>query len=304
VQPLAPGGGTYASIPKGREPSVRRGLYALNERGFRSHRAGGAIGTSIAPTVAPPERDKMTVDVPAEARRPVVRDHSAPSIIGADREVGVRREVSLPLGDGHLTGDLSVPATAVGVAIFAHGSGSDRRSPRNLSVAAELQGARLGTLLLDLLTPEEARVDAATGRYRFDLPRLADRLVGAVDACARWPETAGKGIGLFGASTGGAAALVAAARRAEDVRAVVLRGARSDLAGPDILRVRAPTLFLVGERDPEVRMLNETSFSRLSAPKELVVVPGASHLFEETGALEEVARRTRDWFLQHLVVPS
>lgn len=210
-----------------------------------------------------------------------------------------RRELTLPVPGGSILGDLVLPRTARGIVVFAHGSGSGRGSPRNRRVAQELEEAGIGTLLLDLLTPEEAEVDATSGRFRFDIPRLAERLIAAVDDLGTRPESHRMAVGAYGASTGGAAALLAAAARPQAVRALVLRGARSDLAGPSVRRVRAPTLFLVGEFDPEVHAMNETSLSQLAGPKELVVVPKATHLFEEPGALEEVARRTRDWFVKY-----
>jgi putative phosphoribosyl transferase len=211
----------------------------------------------------------------------------------------LRTELTFPVPNGEIWGDLVLPFRAPGTVVFAHGSGSGRGSPRNRRVAMELEEAGLGTLLLDLLTPEEAEVDATSGRFRFDISRLAERLTAVVDALSVRSETAGTPPGLYGASTGGAAALLAAAARPEAVRAIVLRGARSDLAGPAVRRVRAPTLFLVGEFDPEVHAMNEASLLQLAGPKQLVVVRGASHLFEEPGALEEVARRTRDWFLKY-----
>jgi putative phosphoribosyl transferase len=211
----------------------------------------------------------------------------------------LRKELTLPVPGGEIRGDLVLPLRSRGTVVFAHGSGSGRGSPRNQRVAKELEGAGVGTLLLDLLTVEEAELDAYSGRFRFDIPRLAERLIATVDALSTGSESAGMPVGLYGASTGGAAALVAAAARPETVRALVLRGARSDLAGPEIRRVRAPTLFLVGELDPEVRAMNVASLSQLGGPKRLDVVPGAGHLFEEPGTLDEVAHRTRDWFLKY-----
>jgi putative phosphoribosyl transferase len=224
---------------------------------------------------------------------PALRDRTVP------RGETLRRELTLPVPNGAIVGDLVLPPRARGVVIFAHGSGSGRGSPRNRRVAKGLEDAGLGTLLLDLLTVEEAELDAVSGRFRFDIPRLAERLTAAVDALATRPETTGRPAGLYGASTGGAAALLAAADRPEAVRAVVLRGARSDLAGPGTRRVRAPTLFLVGELDPEVHAMNLASLAEVGGPKRLVVVRGAGHLFEEPGALEEVAHQTRDWFLKY-----
>jgi putative phosphoribosyl transferase len=209
------------------------------------------------------------------------------------------QELSLPVPGGEIRGDLALPTRARGTVVFAHGSGSGRGSPRNQRVAKGLNEAGLGTLLLDLLTAREAEIDADTGRFRFDIPRLAERLIATVDALSTRPESAGLPVGLFGASTGGAAALIAAADRPELVRAVVLRGARSDLAGRAVRRVVAPTLFLVGELDPEVRAMNASSLAEIGGPKQLAVVRGAGHLFEEPGALDEVARRTRDWFLKY-----
>lgn len=209
-------------------------------------------------------------------------------------------EVTIPVREGEIRGDLVVPPAAGGAVVFAHGSGSGRSSPRNRRVAFELQRAGLSTLLLDLLTDDEQRIDERTRQYRFDIPRLAGRLVEVIDRLGDWPGTRDRPVGLYGASTGGAAALIAAAARPEAVRAIVLRGARSDLADPDARRVRAPALFLVGELDPEIRALNQATCSELAGPNELVVVPRASHLFEEPGALEEVARLARDWFVRHL----
>ena len=219
---------------------------------------------------------------------------------GADPGPIEEHRVRIPVRGGSVQGDLALPHGALGTVLFAHGSGSGRKSPRNQSVAAELRRAGIATLLLDLLTPEEAEVDAQTGRYRFDVPRLAHRVVDAIDLLARLRETNGQPVGLYGASTGGAAALVAAASRPDPVRAVVLRGARSDLAEEVVGRVRAPTLILVWERDLVIRKLGEATYAALPGPKEMVVVAGATHLFEETGALEEVSQRARDWFLRYL----
>ena len=207
-------------------------------------------------------------------------------------------EVTIVAPGAEIHGDLTLPAEAAGIVVFAHGSGSGRGSPRNREVARVLEAAGIGTLLVDLLSEEEAVADADTGRFRFDIPRLADRVVAAVDALAGRAERASRSLGLYGASTGGAAALVAAARRPEPVRAIVLRGARSDLAGGWAHQVRAPTLFLVGELDREVRKWNEATRRQMSAQAELRVIPRASHLFEEPGALAEVAQLTRDFFVR------
>jgi dienelactone hydrolase len=198
-------------------------------------------------------------------------------------------------------GDLAVPAGAAGIVLFAHGSGSSRHSQRNRLVARRLQAAGVGTLLLDLLTRDEELVDARTGHLRFDISLLADRLGGATTWLTKDPRTARMRIGYFGASTGAAAALVAAARRPEQIDAVVSRGGRPDLAGPALPAVQAPTLLLVGGDDTPVIPLNDYALGRLGSPiKKLVIVPGASHLFEEPGTLDEVARLAAEWFSTHL----
>jgi dienelactone hydrolase len=185
--------------------------------------------------------------------------------------------------------------------LFAHGSGSSRHSPRNRYVAGVLRAAGLATLLMDLLTPEEEAEDRYTGHLRFDIDLLAERLVAATDWLAQQPQTAGWPVGYFGASTGAGAALVAAARRPDAVGAVVSRGGRPDLAGAALARVKAPTLLIVGGRDEPVIALNQQALGRLGAAvKKLVIVPGATHLFEEPGALEEVARLASGWFTRHL----
>jgi len=189
--------------------------------------------------------------------------------------------------------------------LFAHGSGSGRHSPRNVFVARRLHDAGLATLLLDLLTEEEEVVDSYTMHLRFDIGLLADRLDGAADWLAEDARTAHLPVGCFGASTGGGAALVAAARRPERIRAVVSRGGRPDLAGEALRSVRAPTLLIVGGNDHPVIGLNEQALARLGSPvKQLVIVPGATHLFEEPGKLEEVARLAADWFTRHLTPPA
>jgi putative phosphoribosyl transferase len=202
---------------------------------------------------------------------------------------------AIPLGDVTLRGDLAVPAGARGVVVFAHGSGSGRHSPRNRMVAAALGEAGLGTLLFDLLTEDEERADAATGHLRFDIGLLADRVAGALDWLAREQLAPGLPLGLFGASTGAAAALVAAARRPEGVAAVVSRGGRPDLAGDALERVRVPVMLIVGGEDREVLALNQRAAERLPAAR-VEVIPGASHLFAEAGALERVASLARDFF--------
>jgi putative phosphoribosyl transferase len=213
--------------------------------------------------------------------------------------LSVATGIHIPVGDVVLEGDLVVPDNASGVVVFAHGSGSGRHSPRNRQVASTLNEAGFGTLLMDLLTAEEDEFDRVTGEHRFDIPLLADRLVAAID-WLRGGEPAGLSIGLFGASTGAAAALVAAAARADDVAAVVSRGGRPDLAGSALSRVRAPTLLIVGGADHQVLELNRRALKQLRTEKELAVVPGAGHLFEEAGALEQVAELAAEWFSRYL----
>jgi putative phosphoribosyl transferase len=202
-----------------------------------------------------------------------------------------------PLG---LSGDLVVPEHAEGIVLFAHGSGSGRHSPRNRYVARILQQAGLGTLLLDLLTEAEEQVDMDSGHLRFDIELLAKRLLDATDWLQEQSPTRDLSIGYFGASTGAAAALVAAAERTSLINAVVSRGGRPDLAGPALSRVNAPTLLAVGSEDRQVIELNRAAFARLRCEKELEIVPGASHLFEEPGTLEKVSRLARDWFERYL----
>lgn len=220
--------------------------------------------------------------------------------VGRTGVVDVRSEVSVPAGDVQLTADLRVPPEPAGVVLFAHGSGSSRRSSRNVAVAQLLNRRALGTVLVDLLTPDEEVADARTAQLRFDIGRLAGRLSAIVDWLATGEPVGAVPIGLFGASTGAAAALVAAAERPDGVGAVVSRGGRPDLAGPALGRVRAPTLLLVGGRDDQVLTLNEQARAALPGLTELTVVPGAGHLFAEPGALEQVARAAATWFTDHL----
>jgi len=199
-----------------------------------------------------------------------------------------------------LAGDLTVPAEARGAVLFAHGSGSSRHSPRNRAVAEALNQRGLATLLVDLLTAGEEQADAPTRRLRFDIGLLADRLVSIIDWLHEQPETAPLPIGLFGASTGAAAALVAAAARPDVVRAVVSRGGRPDLAGPALVGVKAPTLLIVGEQDLLVRDLNEQARNSMRTLAELRIIPTATHLFEEPGTLDQVADHAGDWFDSYL----
>jgi putative phosphoribosyl transferase len=208
--------------------------------------------------------------------------------------------VVVPAGDVRLDGDLVVPERSHGIVLFAHGSGSGRHSPRNRAVADTLNAAGFATLLIDLLTTAEEEADRGTGTYRFDIGLLARRLVAAVEWLRRDGATP-LPIGLFGASTGAAAALVTAAARPADVAAVVSRGGRPDLAGRALPQVRAPTLLIVGGADRQVLELNQNALDRLGASeKRLVVVPGASHLFEEPGALDRVAKLAIAWFSRYL----
>ncbi|MER3456563.1 MAG: hydrolase [candidate division GAL15 bacterium] len=218
-------------------------------------------------------------------------------------EVGTvdRRAVRVPLEDGAgLEADLSVPSEARGVVVFAHGSGSSRLSPRNRFVAGRLEAEGLATLLLDLLTAREEREDLVTGRFRFDVDLLARRLLSAIRWVSEQPELADLRVGLFGASTGAAAALQAAAAAPERVAAVVSRGGRPDLARQALLHVRAPTLLIVGGADEPVLHLNQQALLLLGCHKQLEVVPGAGHLFEEPGALERVAELAVRWFVRYL----
>jgi putative phosphoribosyl transferase len=210
------------------------------------------------------------------------------------------QEISIPINGVSLRADLSVPAGARGIVVFAHGSGSSRRSARNRFVAGVLQRHELATVLLDLLTPEEERVDAVTATLRFDISMLAARLGIATDWVRMQKPVAHLATGYFGASTGAAAALRATAERPGVIHAVVSRGGRPDLAGDALSRVDAPTLLIVGGNDAPVIELNQRALSHLRGTTELVIVPGATHLFEEAGALDEVARLASRWFAQYL----
>ena len=210
------------------------------------------------------------------------------------------RPVRVRCGDAILDGDLTIPHAAKGIVLFVHGSGSSRHSPRNRQVAAHLQDGGLATLLIDLLTRREEAIDLRTAELRFDIGMLSGRVAGVTQWLRAEPATRGLAVGYFGASTGAAAALVAAAAHPSAVAAVVSRGGRPDLAGASLARVRAPTLLIVGGADSEVLALNEEALAALRCEKELRVVPGATHLFEEPGTLEDVARLTLMWFQQHL----
>jgi dienelactone hydrolase len=214
------------------------------------------------------------------------------------------QQVEITTGRTALIGDLLTPADPIGVVLFAHGSGSSRHSPRNRAVAAAMNNAGLATLLLDLLTPEEERVDVAGGRLRFDIDLLAGRLIGAVDWLAGYEGTRSLAIGLFGASTGAAAALVAAAERPDRVAAVVSRGGRPDLAERALDRVQSPVLLIVGGDDHAVLEWNRAALDGLTSESQLEVIPGATHLFEEPGALDAVAALATRWFTRHLRVAT
>jgi putative phosphoribosyl transferase len=209
-------------------------------------------------------------------------------------------EIRIPIPDGLLHGFLAVPPDAAGIVVFAHGSGSSRHSPRNRDVASALNDAGFATLLFDLLTEHEDAIDARTCEYRFDIPMLGERLVLATDWLRERADTAALPVGYFGASTGAAAALTAAAERPE-TRVVVSRGGRPDLAGDALGRVQAPTLLIVGEHDEVVIALNEDARRQMKALSDMVIIPGATHLFEEPGAMDEVARHAVEWFRRHLM---
>ena len=214
------------------------------------------------------------------------------------------RYIQVSGGDVDLDADLYAPASATALVAFVHGSGSNRYSPRNRYVAGVLQQAGLATMLFSLLTPEEEANDLITGKLRFDIGLLGRRMVGVTDWLRSEGSTRKLRIGYFGSSTGAAAALIAAAERPDDVGAVVSRGGRPDLAGPALERVRAPTLLIVGGNDTTVIGLNRRALASLKAQTELTVVPGATHLFEEAGALERVAEMARNWFVKHLNKPA
>jgi dienelactone hydrolase len=213
------------------------------------------------------------------------------------------REVVVSAGAAKLMGCLTIPKGASGIVLFAHGSGSSRHSQGNIFVARTLNQAGLATLRFDLLTAREERIDSVTAELRFDIELLAGRLVAVTDWLAEHRETAGLRVGYFGASTGAAAALVAAAERQDEVCAVVSRGGRPDLAGEALSQVRAPTLLIVGGHDDDVILLNERAFSQLRCTTKLEIVPGATHLFAEEGALERVAELARQWFDLYLLTP-
>jgi pimeloyl-ACP methyl ester carboxylesterase len=223
--------------------------------------------------------------------------------MGEDRPNFVHA-VTIPVGLVELAGDLGLPPGARGIVVFVHGSGSSRHSPRNQFVAHELHQVGLATLLFDLLTPAEEEHDRLTGEIRFAIGFLADRLRDVTEQVRRHPEARHLRIGYFGANAGAAAALVAAAERPADVAAIVSRGGRPDLAGAALEKVVAPTLLIVGEEDRQVLDLNEQAFLRLRCKKRLEIVPRATHLFEEPGTLDAVARLASEWFRHFLGAPT
>lgn len=213
----------------------------------------------------------------------------------------MEQAVTIPAGAVELNGDLAIPDDGRGIVLFAHGSGSSRMSPRNRYVAKVLRERGLATLLMDLLTMDEESADARSGHLRFDIAFLAGRLVAATDWLTSGAATRHLAVGYFGASTGAGAALVAAAERPDVVRTIVSRGGRPDLAGAALARVKAPTLLIVGGHDRPVIGMNREAMAKMRAEAKLEIVPGASHLFEEPGTLEIVARLAGDWFARHLL---
>ena len=224
---------------------------------------------------------------------------------GTSGASGFAQDLRLRLDGVSLEGNLAVPAGAAGMVLFVHGSGSSRHSPRNRPWRRRCEGG-LATLLFDLLTAEEEQVDLVTRRLRFDIDLLARRTIGATDWLSRQPQVSGLGFGYFGSSTGAAAALIAAAERPQSVQAVVSRGGRPDLAGAALARVRTPVLLVVGALDTPVIDLNRQALAAMPAEteKRLEIIPGATHLFEEPGTLEQAARLAREWFRQHLASPG
>lgn len=213
-------------------------------------------------------------------------------------------EIAIPIGDIKLAGSLALPEAPLGLVMFAHGSGSSRFSPRNRHVAEMLRDRGLATLLFDLLTEEEAQIDAVDTTLHFDVGMLAERLIAATDSVVERGRTLGLPIGYFGGGTGAAAALIAAARRPERIAAIVSRGGRPDLASASLSAVRAPTLFIVGGDDIGVVELNRAAAKRMVVPHTIEIIPGVEHLFEEPGALDAVGRLAADWFVRHFLAPE
>jgi putative phosphoribosyl transferase len=245
------------------------------------------------------ERFDQTTDDEVMALLRGDAETARPEQAGREHSVTIRVAPAITLH-----GDLFIPPDPAGVIAFAHGTGSSRFSPRNRLVAASLQRRGFATLLLDLLTPEEEQLDGFDGRLRFDIGLLAERLTASADWILSQPDTSGLPLGYFGASTGAGAALVAAAQRPREVAAVVSRGGRPDLAGPDLRAVRAPTLLIVGGRDDIVLRLNEKAFELIAAERRMEIVPGATHLFPEPGALDRVAELAGEWFTRYVATPG
>ena len=257
------------------------------------------------------QKTKMYSDPDPHTSRPSFENDSEPALPALpqpDKALSPenrRREVEgrlVRVTVPHVTleGNLEIPEGAVGIVLFAHGSGSGRRSPRNRYVAHILRQGGLGTLLIDLLTPEEEVIDMQTAHLRFDIPLLAERLMGVTDWLTHQSSTQHLRIGYFGASTGSGAALMATAERPDVVKVVVSRGGRPDLAGPALARVKAPVLLIVGGEDFPVIELNRDAMTKLKGDKKLEIIPGATHLFEEPGTLEEVSHLAREWFQRYL----
>lgn len=300
---IATGGTVHAAIQSIRDQHPRRVVLAVPVAASQSLRELTPLVDHVVALLAPSDLqaighwyDDFTQVTDDEVVALLERAREAD-----DDDPAYETTLQLPVGRVVLEGELSVPAYPRGLVVFAHGSGSSRKSPRNRFVAEALRARGLATLLFDLLTPEEERADAWDAHLRFDIPLLADRLVRVTDWLAHQGGVGTLPLGLFGASTGAAAALIAAAARPNAVKAVVSRGGRPDLAEDVLPRVRAPTLLIVGGDDDEVLRLNRVAYARLGAQKALSVVPGATHLFEEPGALEEVAGRAAEWFASHLV---
>ena len=246
------------------------------------------------------ETKQLTGDEVDDFRRARVVTLKIEEVFAIETNIPEERYVWVATDDIILEGDLCIPEGATGLVAFAHGSGSSRRSPRNRYVAQVLCGAGLATLLFDLLTPEEEAEDIRTAELRFNINLLARRMIGATDWLRHNEPTSHLRLGYFGASTGAAAALVASAERADVVGAIVSRGGRPDLATPVLNKVKAPTLLIVGGNDFPVIEMNRKALASLKIERKLVIIPGASHLFEEPGALEQVAELAKDWFLEHI----
>lgn len=292
--------------------TARAALRALRRKGARRLVLAVPVGSTDTLEALASEADEVVCLWPQRRLYAIglsyedfatVTDDDVLDLLDRSRQRGARsreRSVRIPLGDVELRGDLTRPVGAEGIVLFAHGSGSSRKSPRNRFVAKALQSAGLATLLFDLLTEDEEAADERDAHLRFDIDLLASRLVLATDWIRKQPDTSALRIGYFGASTGAAAALIAAVERSNAVGAVVSRGGRPDLADSWLPRVRVPTLFIVGGDDREVLRLNRTALQRVPAPKELKIVAHATHLFEEPGAIEQVASAAAEWFGRHL----